>query len=468
MSRLVVISYRAPSPDGKNDSGGLVVALRDALSGERGLWVGAQQKPVETPAGQLHHHSRDDFEVALFDVTREDLAGHYLGYSNSVLWPVLHGRVDLARFRPAYFRRYCRVAARLAQLLSAELRADDRIWVHDYQLLPLADELRKLGHGNAIGFFLHVPWPPYGSFSAIPEHARIAQWLTQYDLVGLQTQRDVANLLDCLRQTVGCDVLPDGTVSAGNQRFEISSHPISIDFDEFAAMAKEAALEQRRPDMPRIIGVDRLDYSKGLPQRFRGYRHFLETLPEMHRKVFLMQIAPPTRQDVEAYQDIRNELEQLAGSINGAFGDIDWVPIHYIHRSLDRRTLAGLLRHSRIGLVTPLLDGMNLVAKEYVAAQDPADPGVLILSQFAGAAEELQEALIVNPHSVEEIAAAIGRALFISVDERVQRNAALAARIRSHDIAWWTQNYLKALDRAAERRSEICALTVPRLARAGR
>ncbi len=446
MSRLIVLSNRAPSLDGKRDAGGLVVALRDALAKQKGLWVGASPDPVAEPSGSLHHHSREDFDVALFDLSPADHEGYYLGYSNSVLWPVFHGRVDLAEFKPGFFETYREVAERIAGLLSSELAPDDRIWVHDYQMLPVAKALRDLGHENTIGFFLHIPVPPASAFMAIPEHAEVANWLCQYDLVGLQTGRDVSHFVDVMRQVLGGEVLSDGRVSAGQRRFEVGSHPISIDVAEFSRMAEEEAAKTEAPHMARIIGVDRLDYSKGLPQRFRGYRHFLEQRTDMHGKVFLMQIAPPTREDVEAYQTIRDELEGLSGSINGAYGDVDWVPILYIHRNIPRAKLAGLFRQSRVCLVTPLLDGMNLVAKEFIAAQDREDPGVLILSQFAGAAEEMDEALIVNPHSVDEVADAIATALAMGKEERIERNEALFARLAENDVSKWSRVYLGRLE----------------------
>jgi len=270
VSRLVVLSNRAPSLDGSGDAGGLVVALRDALSKEKGLWIGANPAPADEPAPKLRHHSRTDFEVAQFDLTPADNEGYYLGYSNSVLWPVFHGRVDLAEFRPSFFESYCEVARRVAELVADELQPSDRLWVHDYHMLPIASELRKLGVANTIGFFLHIPVPAAEAFMAIPEYEAVAQWMCAYDLVGLQSQRDVSHFLDVQRRVNGCELLGDGRVSCGGRRFEVGSHPISIDVAEFATLARGSAC--RRPARARIIGVDRLDYSKGLPHRFKGFR----------------------------------------------------------------------------------------------------------------------------------------------------------------------------------------------------
>ena len=238
---------------------------------------------------------------------------------------------------------------------------------------------------------------------AIPEHQELARALAAYDLIGLQTRADVANLIDYMAKGVSGRIVPDGRIRLFDRLVSIASFPVGIDLADFANPKRDAGLVQARTAVSRIIGVDRLDYTKGLPQKLKAFGRFLEKYPQYQRQVVLTQIAPPTRESVEAYSDIRQQLETLAGSINGRFGELDWVPIHYIHRSTPRRRLAGIYRSSRIGMVTPLRDGMNLVAKEYVAAQDPEDPGVLILSQFAGAAEEMGEALIVNPYNIEEM-----------------------------------------------------------------
>jgi trehalose 6-phosphate synthase len=327
------------------------------------------------------------------------------------------------------------------------LRDDDVIWVHDYHLIPFAAELRKLGVENPIGFFLHIPFPPWQTFMAIPEHQELARMLAAFDLIGLQTKADVANLLAYLESGVYGRIVPDGRVRVFNRLVSVASFPIGIDLEYFAGADREAGLVQARGSVRRIIGIDRLDYTKGLPQKFKAFGRFLEKSAEYRRQVVLTQIAPPTRESVEAYSDIRHELEMLAGSINGTFGELDWVPIHYIHRATPRRRLPGIYRSSRICLVTPLRDGMNLVAKEYVAAQDAEDPGVLILSQFAGAAEELGDALIVNPYNIEETADVIRVALEMSKDERRRRHGALLATLRRHDVSTWCNSFLSRLER---------------------
>ena len=332
-----------------------------------------------------------------------------------------------------------------AKLIAPLLQPGDIIWVHDYHFIMLGLELRKLGVENPIGFFLHIPFPPAQSFLAIPEHRELARALSAYELVGLQTRSDVGNFLEYLQQGADGRLLTDGRIRAFERIMAVESFPIGIEPKDFALPQESSMFVQGRADVQRILGIDRLDYSKGLPQKFRAFGRFLEIGPEYRNRVVLTQIAPPTRESVEAYSDIRVQLETLSGSINGRFGELDWVPIHYIHRSVARNRLANIYRHSHIGLVTPLRDGMNLVAKEYVAAQDRHNPGVLILSQFAGAAEELKEALIVNPYNIEEMARAMLTAIEMPLNERQARHSQLLARITANDVAAWADGFVNSL-----------------------
>lgn len=452
MGRVVIVSNRVMDTTQAAQAGGVAVAISEVLQSQSGLWFGwsgavqvdVDEAPTVTPMA-------DGVAIATIPLTPQEHQGYYLGYANSVLWPVFHNRLDLAQFEAGFFDVYKSVNARMAASLKPLLKPDDTIWVHDYHLVPLALELRALGIRNPIGFFLHIPFPPAQTFLAIPEHKRVARMLTAYDLVGLQTEADVANLLDYLKQGVRGRILQDGRIRAFDRVLSIGSFPVSIDPKEFVSAKPRAGLAQGGPAVRRIIGVDRLDYTKGLPPKFHAFARFLERYPNNSGNVVLTQIAPPTRESVEAYTDIRTELETLAGSINGRFGELDWVPIHYIHRSIPRSTLADIYRSARIGLVTPMRDGMNLVAKEYVAAQDPADPGVLILSRFAGAAEQLTDALIVNPYNIDEIADAIEKALQMDKAERVRRNAAMLDFIQRHDTFAWSRSFLDALEHAYAR-----------------
>jgi trehalose 6-phosphate synthase len=447
MGRVILVSNRVLDLRRAAQAGGVAVALADVVRTRPSLWFGwngeikpADESDVVTREGR----------IATVPISPTEHDRYYLGYANSVLWPVFHNRLDLAQFEAGYFEQYVGVNRRLARLLQPMLRPDDIIWVHDFHLIPMAAELKKLGVKNRIGFYLHIPFPPWQIFTAIPEHEHLARCLADYDLIGLQTRSDVSNLIDYLTNGVFGSVTPAGRIRVFDRVVSIASFPIGIDMADFARAGRDGGLVQGR-GVSRIIGVDRLDYTKGLPHKFKAFGQFLEKNPQYRRQVVLTQIAPPTRATVDAYQDIRLQLEALAGSINGQFGELEWVPIHYIHRSTARRRLVAIYRSSRIAMVTPLRDGMNLVAKEYVAAQDPEDPGVLILSRFAGAAEELRHALIVNPYDIGSMSDIIRVALEMSLAERRERHQASREIIEKNDIAAWCKSYLLALERLAER-----------------
>lgn len=455
MSRIVLVSNRVGDVSKAALAGGVVIAIADVLRARSGLWLGWSGK-----TGEKSEESRTtpDFQemdgatIATLPLSHREFKDYYLGYSNAVLWPVFHARLDLAQFEAGYYQRYQEVNRRFAQALLPLLKPDDTIWVHDYHMIPFGMELRKLGVRNPIGFFLHIPVPPAQLFMAIPEYRELARCLAAYDLIGLQTRADCASMLDFFKNAVFGRLLQDGRIRVFDREISIKSFPVGIDMDSFLESRPKRTREQV-PSTVRLVGVDRLDYTKGLPQKFRAFGRFLEKYPDYRRKVILSQIAPPTRESVVAYADIRNELESLSGMINGKLGELDWVPIHYIHRSTPRRMLVDVYQHSRIGFVTPLRDGMNLVAKEYVAAQDPEDPGVLILSRFAGAAEQMKQALIVNPYDVEEMADTIKVALEMGLQERKDRHRALVSGIRSHDTFWWCRAFLAELDAVASGKS---------------
>ncbi|WP_228461427.1 alpha,alpha-trehalose-phosphate synthase (UDP-forming) [Paracoccus liaowanqingii] len=435
-------------PLGDSPSGGLVVALEDALRSSGGVWVGFSGQTEDDPSDDLQDHPGAAFQRLSFDLTPQDHEEYYLGYSNSILWPLCHGRPNLMRIKPEYLDGYARVNARIARMLVPHLRPGDRIWVQDYHLFPLAMELRALGVTAPIGHFLHIPFPGPADCGALPNPAELFDWLSHYDLVGFQTERDLGAFAESARQLADGDQISDQLFRLSGRRVRTQVFPIGIDTAAFMAEAAEAPDSDRMRSLTRaqmMIGVDRLDYSKGIPQRFRAYQLLLEKIPDLHEKISFLQIAPPTRGEVDAYQDIREETEHLAGRINGQFATLNWTPIRFIHRPFPRNELAGLYRQARIGLVTPLADGMNLVAKEYVAAQNAEDPGVLILSRFAGAAETMTEALIINPHDPHDLAVAMAQAMRMSRSERQDRHAALLEGVVTHDIAWWSRTYLAAL-----------------------
>ena len=453
-NRLVVVSNRVADPR-KTAAGGLAVALADVLSTTGGLWFGWSGKIVEDGRpgeGEVRSHQAGPVKLVTVDLSRQDHDAYYVGYSNGVLWPVFHYRLDLADFDAGYIAGYRRVNQLFARKLLPLLRSDDIIWIHDYHLIPLAAELRALGCTQRIGFFLHIPLPPPLILAAIPGHDWLIRALFAYDLVGFQSQADLGHFCRYIEAEARAQPLGDGRWRAFNRSIEARAFPIGIDVEEFTALTNapdgREMYERMRREYSRrklLVGVDRLDYSKGLPQRMRAFREMLQRYPETHNSATLIQIASPSREDVSAYTDILHELESLCGSINGNFGELDWMPVRYIHRTVARTRLAGLYRASRVALVTPLRDGMNLVAKEFIAAQDPQDPGVLVLSRFAGAAEQLADALLVNPYDVEGTAAAIHLALQMPVEERRARHQALMASIREYDVHWWCDSFLDRL-----------------------
>ena len=445
MSRLVVVSNRVLDLSKAARAGGVAVTLADIVRTHKALWFGWNGEI--RPAGEVDVVEREA-RIAAAPLSEIEYAGYYLGYANSVLWPVFHNRLDLAQFEAGYFDRFVDVNRRLTGLLQPMLRPDDIIWVHDYPLIPFAAELRKRGVGNPIGFFLHIPFPPWQTFMAVPEHKELGRALAAYDLVGVQTKADVANLIDYMTNALYGRIVPDGRIRLFDRLVSVASFPIGIDPTNFARARRAGDLVQARSSVRRVVGVDRLDYTKGLPHKFKAFGQLLDKYPQYQRQVVLTQIAPPTRESVEAYSDIRHELESLAGSINGRLGELDWVPIHYIYRSMPRRKLGDIYRSSQICMVTPLRDGMNLIAKEYVAAQDTADPGVLILSQFAGASEEMTEALIVNPYNIDETADALRSALEMDLTERRTRHGALLQGVYKHDAAAWSRSFLEHLELA--------------------
>ncbi|MFO7758026.1 MAG: trehalose-6-phosphate synthase [Roseovarius sp.] len=444
--RLIVISNRIPTD--AVPSGGLVVALHEVLCKEGGVWIGAHPEPVETPGEEFVDVPAAHYQKKAFQLSEKEIRNYYLGYSNSFLWPLCHRRCDLARYRRAYAEDYLAVNARVARQVARLAGPDDLIWVHDYHFLPLAKMLREQGVSARIGLFLHIPFPVLADTAVLPDRDALRDWFAAYHLVGLQTRADVARCREFFRAEPAGKALFDGRVKYRDRSFSVRAFPIGIDVASFARLATSKDDGDRVNLGPRedlIIGVDRLDYSKGLSQRFRAFSMFLDQQQPGDRRASLLQIAPPSREDLKAYQDIREELARLSGSINGEYGGLDWTPICYIHRNVPRERLAGLYRSARVGLVTPLADGMNLVAKEYVAAQAPDDPGVLVLSRMAGAAEDMTAALLVNPHDVEHMARTIKTALTMPLEERKRRHRKLMATIKHNDISAWRRNYLRAL-----------------------
>ena len=463
MSRLIVVSNRVnppnPAEGGEGSVGGLAMALAAALREYSGIWFGWSGKTIPEFTGQLNMQRIEGVTVATVDLEETDYQEYYNGYANKTLWPLFHYRNDLAAFDRAFDKGYVRVNRRFAETLAPLIQPDDIIWVHDYHLIPLARELRNLGVKNRIGFFLHIPWPAHQVMINLPRHRQLVESMFDYDLVGFQTAEYQQAFEEYVMSEADGTLVRPGLLKGFGRTLDIGAFPIGIDAPEFGQMVKSARARRMR-DLMRahtvfrnlIVGVDRLDYSKGLEERFLGFEQFLIRNPDLRREVLMLQIAPLSREAVEAYQEIRARLDSLSGRINGEFADVDWAPFRWVNRNYRRDELAGIYGAARVGLVTPLRDGMNLVAKEYVAAQDPDDPGVLILSRFAGAARQMQDALLVNPNSSEEVADALKRALAMEKPERIRRWTALYESVQREDVAAWRDAFVSALKDGAEQR----------------
>ena len=440
MGRLVIVSNRVPSPrERSNPAGGLTVGLKDAIRGRPSLWFGWSGQVSQSegdPVPKTSTQGRASF--ATIDLTPAQNRGFYEGFSNRILWPLCHYRMGLVEYSRGDLETYLAVNAVFARCLAPLLKPDDVVWVQDYHLIPLGAALRELGVKTRIGFFLHTPFPPLALFGALPGAGLLIRSMAAYELIGMQTEQDREHL--------------DQSLQAEGVRPTTAAFPIGIDPDEFAKQANKAT---KGPELLRlteslagrtlILGVDRLDYSKGLPQRFQGYERLLERFPEHRNHVTFLQVAPVSRGDVAEYKALRRRLDEQAGRINGEWAEFDWMPIRYITRAIPRATLAGFHRFARVALVTPLRDGMNLVAKEYVAAQDESDPGVLVLSRFAGAAPEFTEAVQVNPYDPDEIAEGLHQALVMPKKERRSRWDALDVAVHKVTAASWARDFLAAL-----------------------
>jgi len=454
MSRLIVISNRVNPPsedEGEGTVGGLAMALAAALREYQGIWFGWSGNTIERFTKELAVRRVSGVTVATVDLEEQDVQEYYNGYANKTLWPLFHQRIDLTAYERSFGQGYDRVNHRFAETIAPLIAPDDMIWVHDYHMIPLARELRALGVKNRIGFFLHIPWPARQLMVTLPRHRQLVEALFDYDLVGFQTADWLDAFEGYVRNEAGGSIEGNRALAFGKSVC-IGAFPIGIDAERFVAAAQTPEAHSVFDRMTEslagrrmILGVDRLDYSKGLEERFLAYEQCLTDHPDLREKVFLLQIAPHSRDAVDAYQDIRARLESLTGRINGAFATVDWVPIRYVNSSHRRDELVGLYRSAAVGLVTPLRDGMNLVAKEYVAAQDPADPGVLILSRFAGGASQMKDALIVNPYSREEMSESIKRALEMDLAERTRRWETLMDGVMTNDVGHWRDNFVNAL-----------------------
>lgn len=453
MSRLIVVSNRvAPITEGKSTAGGLVVGVLDALRETGGIWLGWNGDITSESTEEPTTETADNIDFCTVPLTKPDYDHYYRGFSNGVLWPTFHYRIDLSRYNGADYAGYQKVNQRFAQQLKSLAQPSDRIWVHDYHLIPLAQWCREQGLQNRIGFFLHTPFPSPSVLRTVPPHRELAHALCQYDVLGFQTQTDVQAFLDYATRFL--DGVVDGNMlRVGQRKILVDAYPIGIQPDHVKELSKKSArskpldaLKAGLQHRKLIVSVDRLDYSKGLVQRFDAFERLLETAPHHRGKVTLVQIAPPSRQDVQGYRQIRRQLESAAGHINGKWTELSWTPIRYMNRSYERGLLMSFFRASQVGLVTPMRDGMNLVAKEYVASQPAHDPGVLVLSEFAGAAAEMQDgAVMVNPFDTQAMADGLDQALRMPLEERKERYDQLMRTLRANDLSRWRDRFLADL-----------------------
>ena len=464
---LILVSNRLPAslepgPHGavvKPSAGGLVTALRPVLKTRKGYWIGWAGKGSEREIERLLEETRAELgcEMVPVTLTQAERNGFYAGFSNEIVWPLFHDLQSQCNFDPTYWRAYVTVNRKFAEATAKVAKPDSVVWVHDYHLMLCGKFLRQQGVNNRLGFFLHIPFPPLDIFEKLPWRNEILRGLFEFDVVGFQTPRDLRNFAGCVR-----NLLPEVELhrddehmvaSLGKQTTLLRSFPIGIDFDEFSQHAQQAEVaaraEEIRKDMRGrqiVLGVDRLDYTKGVPERLKAFRHLLESRRSMRQQLSLVQIVVPSREEILKYQELKLEIETLVSQINGQFGDPGWMPVHYMHRSLERTELLALYRAADIALITPLKDGMNLVAKEFCASQVGA-PGVLILSEFAGAAEQLAHgAVLVNPYDIEGTAEAVRGAFGMAEGERARRMRMLRRRVRHADVFWWCDEFFSWLD----------------------
>jgi len=451
---LVVVSNRVARGNANEPmTGGLAAALLPVVEKSGAIWVGSSGRvrdgAQKEPFAEIEALGAG--ALAMLDLPAAHYGGYYEGFANSALWPALHSRADLIRASQEDYLSYREVNAFMARALLRFKKPETAFWIQDYHFLALGAELRDLGVTQPVGFFLHTPWPARAIIEGVPHHRELIEAMLAYDLIGFQTRDDCDNFLGYLSSYLGLEN-EDGIVTSRHGKSRIAVFPIGIDAEKFALQAAKAVLH---PDVSRLrrslngeklaIGVDRLDYSKGLVNRISAFDRMWTLQPALLRTVSLLQIATPSRGAIEAYGNLQSELAKLVSDVNGRHGEVDWTPIRYLNKGFSQTVLAGLYRTAQVGVVTPLHDGMNLVAKEYVAAQNPADPGVLVLSKFAGAANELDTALLVNPHDIDGMARTIATALSMPLSERRMRWEAMMEKLRNHTIQQWFADFVDAL-----------------------
>ena len=458
----ILVSNRVAEPSRTGAvSGGLAAVLLSAVKTSGATWIGASGKFASAEDARVPTHSKKvgAGTLTMVDLPVTDYRRFYNGMANAALWPILHYRADLLRYEPEFVASYRAINRIMANVVAERAGPDSLVWVHDYHYFMLGEFLRESGFAGPIGFFLHTPFPTKSVLICLPEHRTVLKALSAYDLIGFQTDEDLLRFRDYATTKLSATMVGQTELQFGERRVKLGIFPVGINVDFFAEAARENIDSNKINRIKRglhhgkmVIGVDRLDYSKGLPERFAAYERFLTIYPDERKRVSFLQITPPTRSAVDSYRRVRAELASHAGDINARFGDVDWMVLRYINESFPPDQLAALYRVSKVGCVTPLRDGMNLVAMEYLASQDSEDPGVLVLSEFAGAAQQLDAALCVNPLDHEATASAMNQALAMPLDERVARWRDAMHVIAQSDIHHWRKHFLGALRDFSHRR----------------
>ena len=455
MSRLVAVSNRIAIPGNAGPPGGLAVGLLSALRQSGGVWFGWSGSTSDAPAAEPESIEKEGIRYVTIELPTREFERYYNGFCNSTLWPLHHYFPGAFRYDAAEFEAYLAINRLFAAALTKFIAPGDTIWIHDYQLMPLGAMLRAQGVQARIGFFLHIPYPNIALLRVLPVYAELVRDLCQYDLLGFQTAEDLEGFQSAVNSVFSQEAsISTDQIQLAGRRVRTGVFPIGVDVEEIASQSAVAAREDEQ--VKRLIagllgrklmlGVDRLDYSKGLVERFASYRTLLESSPELLGRVTYIQIAPLSRTNVAAYADIRDALEHAAGKTNGQYADTDWTPVRYLNKDFPHDTLSGFLRVANVAVVTPLRDGMNLVAKEFVAAQDPEDPGVLVLSSMAGAARELIDALLVNPYDRSAVALALKHALAMPLSERRARHEAMLKVVKENSITRWHRSFIARLE----------------------
>jgi trehalose 6-phosphate synthase/phosphatase len=465
MPRVLIVANRLPvtvrptetGVEVRKSTGGLATGLLRPHEQSGGLWIGWSGASDDLTPAQQEELDRQLTTLRLVAVplSAEQVTRYYEGFSNGVLWPLFHYLLDQIPLHVRDWEPYAEVNERFAEIVAEHYQPGDLIWIHDYQLLLLPGLLRQRLPDARIGFFLHIPFPSEELFRTLPERDDLLLGLLGADLVGFHTPTYLRHFAASLTQILGVTIEID-RVQLPDREVRLGVFPMGIDVETFSALANDPAVQAEanalrgNGTVRLLVGVDRLDYTKGIPRRLLSYERMLQTHPDLRERVRLVQVAVPSRTGVEAYQEYRSLVDGMVGRINGDFATPRWVPVHYIFRGLSERELVALYRAADVMLVTPLRDGMNLVAKEFVASRTDGD-GVLVLSEFAGAAWELPEAIQVNPYDVEGTAESCYRALMMPPEERRTRLEPLRVRVSNYDVHRWATTFLEQLESATRK-----------------